>query len=179
MNNYAIYLSSIEAIFNSWKRYLLLSETMRDLSHRDTPLSETIGGLGYICDRVGAYCIRPSIIPNKNGQSFGDSWDIRSSLTGYLQGVCNTPLHGYTYLIDRWQGRFYVGAHCIRPSIISNKNGQSLEDSWSMRSSLVGCLWGVCNTPLHGYAYWIDGWYRCACVGAYCIRPSINHAEAV
>ena len=61
MNNYAIYLSSIETILNSWKRYLLLSETMRDLSHRDASLSETIGGLGYMCDRVGAYCIRPPI----------------------------------------------------------------------------------------------------------------------
>ena len=102
MNNYAIYLSSIETIFNSWKRHLLLSETMRDLSHRDAPLSETIGGLGYMCDRVGAYCIRPSIIPNENGQSFGDSWDIQSSLAGCLWGVCNTPLPGYTYLIDGW-----------------------------------------------------------------------------
>ena len=59
MNNCAIYLSSIETIFNSWKKHLLLSETMRDLSHRDASLSETIGGLGYMCDRVVAYCIRP------------------------------------------------------------------------------------------------------------------------
>ena len=72
MNNYAIYLSSIETIFNSWKRHLLLSETMRDLSHRDTSLSETIGGLGYICDRVGAYCIRPSIGHAGVVESFGD-----------------------------------------------------------------------------------------------------------
>ena len=102
MNNYTIYLSSIETIFNSWKRHLLLSETMRDLSHRDALLSETIGGLRYICDRVGAYCIRPSIISNKNRQSFEDSWSMQSSLAGYLWGVCNTPLHGYAHLIDGW-----------------------------------------------------------------------------
>ena len=100
MNNYAIYLSSIEAIFNSWKRYLLLSETMRDLSHRDTPLSETIGGLGYMCDHVGAYCIRPSIGHAWVVESFGDSWDIKSSLVGCLWGVCNTPLPRYAHLID-------------------------------------------------------------------------------
>ena len=84
MNNCTIYLSSIEAIFNYWKRYLLLSETMRDLSHRDAPLSGTIEVWGYMRARVGAYCIRPSIIPNENGQSFGDSWYGYSSLAGYL-----------------------------------------------------------------------------------------------
>ena len=82
MNNYAIYLSSIDTIFNSWKRHLLLSETTKNLRYRDAPLSETIGGLGYMCDRVGAYCIRPYIIPNENGQSFGDSWSMQSSLAG-------------------------------------------------------------------------------------------------
>ena len=102
MNNHTIYLSSIETIFNSWKRYLLLSETMRDLSHRDASLSETIEGLGYMCAHVGAYCIRPSIIPDKNRQSFGDSWDIHSSLAGCLWGVCNTPLPRYAHLIDGW-----------------------------------------------------------------------------
>ena len=84
MNNHTIYLSSIETIFNSWKRYLLLSETTENLRYRCAPLSETIGGLGYMCDHVGAYCIRPSIIPNENGQSFGDSWSMQSSLAGCL-----------------------------------------------------------------------------------------------
>ena len=102
MNNYAIHLSSIDTIFNSWKGHLLLSEATENLGYRCTPLSETIGGLGCMCDRVGAYCIRPSIIPNENGQSFEDSWFMQSSLAGCLWGVCNTPLHGYAYLIDRW-----------------------------------------------------------------------------
>ena len=84
MDNYAIYLSPIETMFNSWKRYLLLSETTKNLSYMCAPSSETIGGLGYMCARVGAYCIRPSIIPNKNGQSFGDSSSIRSSLAECL-----------------------------------------------------------------------------------------------
>ena len=84
MNNYAIYLSLIETIFNSLKRYLLLSETTENLGYRCAPLSETIGGLGYMCARVGAYCIRFYIIPNKNGQSFGDSSSIHSSLAGCL-----------------------------------------------------------------------------------------------
>ena len=82
MNNHTIYPSSIETIFNSLNRHLLLSETTENLGYRCAPLPETIGGLGYMCDRVGAYCIRPSIIPNKNGQSFGDSWDIQSFLAG-------------------------------------------------------------------------------------------------
>jgi len=41
-----------------------------------------------MCAHVGAYCIRPSIIPNENGQSFGDSLFIRSSLAGCLWSVC-------------------------------------------------------------------------------------------
>ena len=102
INNYTIYLSSIDTIFNSWKRYLLLSETTENLRRKCTPLSGTIEGLGYMRARVGAYCIRPSIIPNENGQSFGDSLFIHSSLAGCLCGVCNTPLHGYTHLIDGW-----------------------------------------------------------------------------
>ena len=102
MNNCAIYLSSIETIFNSWKRYLLLSETTKNLRYRCAPSSETIGGLGYMCDRVGAYCIRPSIIPNENGQSFGDSWSMQSFLAGCLWGVCNTTLPRYAYWIDGW-----------------------------------------------------------------------------
>ena len=57
MDNCAIYLSSIETMFDSWKRYLLLSETTEDLRHRCTPLSGTIEGLVYMCDRVGAYFI--------------------------------------------------------------------------------------------------------------------------
>ena len=158
MDNYAIYLSSIETIFNSWKRHLLLSETTENLWYRFAPSSETIGGLGYMCDRVGAYCIRPSIVPNENGQSFGDSLFIHSSLTGCLWCVCNTPLHGYAYLIDRWWGCFYVGAYCIRPSIIHNKNGQSFGYSLLIHSSLAGCLWGVLHTPLPRYAHLIDGW---------------------
>ena len=139
----------------------------------------TLHGYAYLidgwwrCFYVGAYCIRPSIIPNENGQSFGDSLFIHSSLTGWLQVVCNTPLHGYTYWIDGWQGFFQVETYCIRSSIIPNKNGQSFEDSWSMQSSLAGCLWGVCNTPLRGYVYLIDGQYRCAHIWAYAIRPSI------
>ena len=102
MNDCAIYLSSIETIFNFWKRYLLLSETTKNLRYMCAPLSETIGGLGYMCDRVGAYCIRPSIISNKNRQSFEDSWSMQSSLAGYLWRACNTPLPGYTHLIDGW-----------------------------------------------------------------------------
>ena len=66
INNYAIHLLSIEVIFNSWNRYSLLSETMENLRCRCAPLSETIEGLGYMCAHVMAYCIRPSIIPNKN-----------------------------------------------------------------------------------------------------------------
>ena len=98
---------------------------------------------------------------------------MSSSLAEYLWGVCNTPLHGYTYLIDGWYRCAYVGAYCVRPTIVSSGNGRTFSDFGSMHLFLVGCLWGVSITPLHGYAYWIDGWYRYVCVGAYCIRPSI------
>ena len=84
MNDCSIYLSSIETIFNSWNRYLLLSETIRNLMHRCAPFSGTMGDWAYMCARVGAYCIRPSIVPNENGQSFGDSLFIHSSLAGCL-----------------------------------------------------------------------------------------------
>ena len=138
INDHAIYLSSIETIFNSWNRYLLLSETTENLRYRCAPSSETIGGLGYMCDRVGAYCIRPSIIPNKNGQSFGDSWDIQSSLAGCLWGVSITPLHRYAYWIDEWYRYVCVGAYCIRPPIIPNGNGWTFSDFRSIQSSLAG-----------------------------------------
>ena len=140
INNYAIYLSSIETIFNFWNRYLLLSETTKNLRYRCASLSETIEGLGYMCARVGTYCICPSIIPNENGQSFGDSWAMRSSLAGCLWGIFNTPLPRYAHLIDGWYRCAYVGAYCIHPSIIPNKNGQSFGDSWDIRSSLTGYL---------------------------------------
>ena len=82
MYNYAIYLSSIETISNSWKRYLLLIEATEDLRHRCALSSETIGGLGYMCARIGAYCIRPYIGHAEAVESFGDSSSIRPSLTG-------------------------------------------------------------------------------------------------
>ena len=64
---------------------------------------------------------------------------------------------------------FYVGAYCIRPTIVSSGNGRTFSDFGSIHSSLAKYLWGVCNTPLHGYAYRIDGWYRCFQVGAFLI----------
>ena len=140
MNNHVIHLSSIEAIFNSWNRYLLLSETAENLGYRCASLSETIEVLAYMRARVGAYCIRLSIIPNKNRQSFGDSWSMQSSLSGCLWGVCKTPLPRYVHLIDGWYRCAYVGAYCIRPSIISNENRQSFGDSWDIHSSLTECL---------------------------------------
>ena len=79
---------------NTLIRYLVLSETTVLAYTRNHPLFRTIRDLTYRCACVGAYCIRPSIIPNKNGQSFGDSWSVHSSLAGCLWGVCNTPLHG-------------------------------------------------------------------------------------
>ena len=125
------------------------------------------------CFQVGAYCIRLTIISSGNGRTFSDSGSIHSSLAGCLWGVCNTPLPRYAYWIDGWYRCACVGAFFIRPSIVSNRNGWTFSDSGSIHSSLAGCLWGVCNTPLPRYAYWIDGWYRCACVGAFFIRPSI------
>ena len=127
----------------------------------------------YRCACVGAYCIRPSIVSNGNRWTFSDFRSIHSSLAKYLWGVCNTPLHGYVYLIDGWYRCAYVGAYCIRPSIVSDGNGRTFSDSGSIHSSLAEYLWGVSITPLPGYVYLIDGWYRCACVGAYCIRPTI------
>ena len=127
----------------------------------------------YRCACVGAYCIRPTIVSSGNGWPFSDFRSIHSSLTEWLWGVCNTPLHGYAYWIDGWYRYVCVGAYCIRPSIVSNGNGWIFLDSWSIHSSLAGCLWGVCNTPLHGYTYWIDRWCRCAYVYAFFIRPSI------
>ena len=127
----------------------------------------------YRCAYVGAYCIRPSIVSNGNGWTFSNFRPMHSSLAEYLWGVCNTPLPGYTYWIDGWYRYVCVGAYCIRPSIVSNGNGWTFSDFRSIRLFLAEYLWSVCNTPLHGYAYWIDGWYRCAYVGAYCIRPSI------
>ena len=98
---------------------------------------------------------------------------MHSSLTECLWGVSITPLHGYAYWIDGRYRCACVEVYCIRPTIVSSGNGWTFSDFRSIHSSLAECLWGVCNTPIHGYAYWIDGRYRCACVEAYCIRPSI------
>ena len=111
-----------------------------------------------------------SVVSSGNGWTFSDFRSIRLFLAEYLWGVCNTTLPGYVYLIDGWYRCAYVGAYCIRPSIISSGNGWPFSDFRSIHSSLAGWLCGVSITPLHGYTYLIDGWYRCACVGAYCIR---------
>ena len=158
---------------NTLIRYLVLSETTVLAYIRNHPLFRTIGDLTYRCACVGAYCIRPTIVSNGNGWTFTDFRSIHSSLAGCLWGVSIMPLHGYAYLIDGWYRCAYVGAYCIRPTIVSSGNGRTFSDFRSIRLFLAEYLWGVCNTPLHGYTYLIDGWYRCACVGAYCIRPSI------
>ena len=65
------------------------------------------------------------------------------------------------HVLDRWMVEMFSGRGVfIRPSIIPNENGQSFGDLWSIRPSLAGCLWGVCNTPLHGCAYLRDERYR-------------------
>ena len=69
--------------------------------------------------------------------------------------------------------RLLMLAYNMDFSIFSEGNGWTFSDSGSIHSSLAGWLWGVCFCDLHGYVYLIDGWYRCACVGAYCIRPPI------
>ena len=158
---------------NALIRYLVLSETTVLAYTRNHPLFRTIEDLTYRCACVGAYCIRPSIVSNGNRWTFSDFRSIHLSLTGCLWGVCNTPLHGYTYLIDGWCRCFQVGAYCIRPTIVSSGNKWTFLDYVSIHLSLTGCLWGVCNTPLPRYTYLIDRWCRCACVWAYCIRPSI------
>ena len=162
-----------ETLINTLIRYLVLSETTVLAYTRNYPLFRTIRDLMYGCACVWAFFIRPPIVPNGNGWMFSDFRSIHSSLTEWLWGVCNTPLHGYAYWIDGWYRYVCVGAYCIRPSIVSNGNGWIFLDSWSIHSSLAGCLWGVCNTPLHGYTYWIDRWCRCAYVYAFFIRPSI------
>ena len=85
---------------------------------------------------------------------------IRLSLAEYLWGVSITPLPGYAYWIDGRYRCAYVGAYCIRHSIVSDGNGWTFSDSGSIHSSLAEYLWGVSITPLHGYMYFIDGWCR-------------------
>ena len=108
---------------NTLIRYLVLSETTVLAYTRNHPLFRTIRDLRFRYFYVGAYCIRPTIVSSGNGRTFSDFGSIHLSLTGWLWGVFNTPLHGYTYLIDGWYRCTYVGAYCIRPSIISNGNG--------------------------------------------------------
>ena len=143
---------------NTLIRYLVLSETTVLAYTRNHPLFRTIRDLRCRYFYVGAYCIRPTIVSSGNGRTFLDFGSMHSFLAGCLWGVCNTPLHGYAYLIDGWYRYVCVGAYCIRSSIVSNGNGWTFSDFRSIHSSLAECLWGVCNTPLHGYAYLIDGW---------------------
>ena len=159
-----MYLLLSETLMNTLIRYLVLSETTILAYTRNHPLFRTIRDLTYRCAYVGAYSIRPSIVSNGNGWIFSDFRSIRLFLAEYLWGVSITPLHGYVYLIDRWYRYFCVGAYCIRHSIVSDGNGWTFSNFRPMHSSLAEYLWGVCNTPLPGYTYWIDGRYRCAYV---------------
>ena len=84
------------------------------------------------------------------------------SETTVLAYTRNYPL--FRTIRDSHIFRLLAFAYNIDLPIVSNENGKSYGDSWSIRSSLAGCLWGVCITPLHGYVYLIDGWYRCAYV---------------
>ena len=67
--------------------------------------------------------------------------------------------------------RLLMWVYNIDSPIIPNENRWTFSDFRSIHSSLAEYLWGVCFCALHGCAYWIDRWCRCACVGAYCIRP--------
>ena len=158
-----------ETLMNTLIRYLVLSETTVFSYTINCPLFWTIRDLMHRCACVEAFFIRHPIISNGNGWTFLDFRSIHSSLAGYLWGVRITPLHGYAYWIDGWYRCACVGAYCIRPSIVSNGNGWTFSNFRSIHSSLAGCLWGVCNTPLHGYTYLIDGWYRYFQVGVFLI----------
>ena len=87
---------------NTLIRYLVLSETAVLDYTRNYPLFRTIRDSHIFRLLAFSYNIDLPIVSNENGKSFGNSWDIHLSLTGYLWGVSITPLHGYTYLIDGW-----------------------------------------------------------------------------
>ena len=87
--------------------------------------------------------------------------------------VCTIKRPLFRRIRDSHIFRLLMLVYNIDSSILSEGNGWTFSDFRSIHSSLAGCLWVVSITPLHGYMYWIDGWYRCAYVGVYCIRPSI------
>ena len=158
-----------ETLMNALIRYLVLSETMVLVYTRNRQLFWTIRGSYIFRLLMLAYNMDFSIFSEGNGWTFSDSGSIHSSLAGWLWGVCFCDLHGYVYLIDGWYRCACVGAYCIRPTIVSSGNGRTFSDFGSIHSSLAKYLWGVCNTPLHGSAYRIEGWYRCFQVGAFLI----------
>ena len=83
---------------------------------------------------VGAYRIRPSdALIRANDRP----------MTGYLWGVCDTPLHQWHF--RHW---IFVGAYRIRPS-----DALIRADDCPM----AGYLWGVFDTPLHQwhFRHWI------------------------
>ena len=98
---------------NTLIRYLVLSETTIPVYTRNHLLFRTIGGSHIFRLLALAYNIDSSILSEGNGWTFSDYGSMHSSLAGCLWGVFNTPLHGYTYLIDRWYRCFQVGAFLI------------------------------------------------------------------
>ena len=93
---------------NTLIRYLVLSETTVLSYTRNYPLFRTIRGSYIFRLLMLVYNMDSSILSEGNGWTFSDSGSIHSSLAGWLWGVCNTPLHGYTYLIDGWYRCAYV-----------------------------------------------------------------------
>ena len=80
----------------------------------------------------------------------------------------NHPL--FRTIRDDYIFHLLMWVYNIDSPIIPNENRWTFSDFRSIHSSFAEYLWGVCFCALHGCAYWIDRWYRCACVGAYCIR---------
>ena len=128
--------------------------------------------LSNTCTRVGAYCIRPTIIPQgMNVYPMNPQMIVRFCWV-WLRGVCNTPLPENIPTIYLSDTCTVVGAYCIRPTNIL----QGMKKCLMNPQMIIRFCWiwsrGVCNTPLRRNVptiYLSDTRTR---VGAYCIRPT-------
>ena len=80
------------------------------------------GALFLPAECVGAYCIRPLVLPAKNGKAKGSLFPIR-----FGQGLGGTFLNPILFGGGKAEGSLFlpdecVGAYCIRPLILPAKD---------------------------------------------------------
>ena len=118
----------------------------------DLRFSDRVGAFSFFrfhsYNTVGAYCIRPQTPPEAANDRFCALANLFVSFGNVRRAYAIRPYLG-TFLFFGFHSCNTVKAQQHTPT---NATGCG-EDVYlcSVEYSLIGYLWGVCNTPLHGY----------------------------